>query len=464
MNDLMFIFENYIIQAIIFLVCLFLWLIIISMYYFIKRKVRVSNKNQSMTNFLIANKFGYLISFFASIRAGKTSTANGVMHSLEMVLMQKCISKMNEIISYFPKVAFTNVDRYIDSLNYDTDEFYSRLDQIVNDVMELFDIENAMYNNFISCKTTKSYIEEYIECYYIRVYRGIEVYSKTWRYSYVTRKTSKYLSNETMEIKDIMIAKEFYLHKYSIVYEDELSLYKGNILSNSKNEKNKGRKELKVLFGQVFEETCYYISVKQRSDDEISNEKYLYTNYLFIKERKVYNDYMPLIRYFSFRKNILNGWYGFVYRLASVFKRKIEFVSWLDSKFAYKRKRYFYDSLIRYFRSLAMVDVEIRDYDRFDNIGKENTDTQKYEKYVLTFALRDTIGNYDTYEFKFLRKILDTLSEVYDNGANTSCKGSDLMIEQGLFIFDKYINDLRKQKEEMRKEYEKKGYDYGLDD
>lgn len=454
---------------IINLVLIFVSAVLLSLYAYIKAKMRKSSRNKMNTYFIIDKVIGFLLSIFSKIRKGKSSTGNAIINTKEIQLMQKCNGRMEEIISLFPKVDFYIINRIIDSLALNDEVFYSKQEEITKMIVKELDIENRMYNDFIKCKTLYERIEEYIECYYILNYRGIYVYSKTWRYSYVTRLTSKYLTDNTMEVKDIKVNKEFYLRKYSIVFEDELSLTKGNILSHSKAEKDKGRKEIKVLFGQIFQETVYYISIKQRSADEISNEKYLYTNYLYIQDRKVYNDFSLFIKYYTFRNSLWLFKYKvkyIFYVLCHLFRKRKDLDSYLLCKKRYRKKKYYFDTCLRYFNSLAIVDISVRDYDSYDDIGKENTPTHKrYEEYVLTFDLRDTIGNFDTHEFKLLYPVLNALSNVYDSKYNTGYKSKRLVMEQALFLFDKWLKEERKRLDEIDNDdvYEERGIDLNED-
>ena len=417
---------------------------LIGLYYFVKIKIHYSNESKLATYYAIAEK-GFMVSIFSKIRKGKSSTANGYINTKELQLMAQAMDMINTVINLFPRIDFALLNSLILNMNLNDEMFYSNQSGLTKELMRACGIENSLYNDFINCKTIEEWLDEYIEAFYVVNIRGIYVYSKTWRYSYVTRLTSKYLSDSTMEIKDVMIKEEFYLRKYSIVYEDELSLYKGNILSCSNQEKNKGRKEIKVLLGQIFKETVYYISVKQRSDDEISNEKFLYTNYLYIKDRKIRNDYNLLIYFFNFKNAFLDFRYRSYFFFYHLFRRRIDYDTWiLGVSCKYRRKKYNNDVVIRYLRSLAVVDVLVYDYDTFNDIGKENSSSyQRYQEHVFTFNLRDTIGNYDTHEFKIILPILQAISTIYDVCDNTYYKSKELIIEQVLFLFEKYIKNQR---------------------
>lgn len=416
-----------------------------------------------MNTYYITTKiFGYIRSIFSKVRKGKSSFANGTINMLEIALMNKAAEDMQKVIDYFPKIDFRKVNATFLSLELNDTLFYSRQDDITKFIMSECNIENGMYNDFINCKSIEEHISDYLEAFYVYSFRGVYVYSKTWRYSFITRMTSKFLSDDTMEIKDVAIHKEFYLRKYSIVFEDELNISRGNILSHSKIEKDKGRKEHKTLFGHIYEETVYYLSVKQRSDDEISNEKYLYTDYIYIKDRTVYNDFSFFLKYFNVRNKILYYRYYIFFKITHLFRRKLDFETWtLGNKCRYRKKKYFFDSCIRYFKSLANVDVLVRCYESFKDLEKENTDALKrYEEYTLTFDLRDTIGNYDTHEYKFVRKILNALSKVHEPVDNPAYKTPELMLKQAYFLFEHIVKQYAEENENGKEWSDDEEYDF----
>lgn len=438
---------------------------LLGMYCFIRFRMHKSSANKLDTYFTIKQIQGFLSSIISAVRKGKSSFGNAITNIKEMQLMEQCNTQMEKIISMFPGVDFHVINSYIDSLELSDEVFYSKQGEITKFIVEELKLDNFMYNDFINCKTLYEYIEEYIECYYVLFYRGIYVYSKTWRYSYVTRMTSKYLSDGTMEIKDIMVQKEFYLRKYSIVLEDELSLTRGNILSHSNLEKNKGRKDIKILFGHIFKETVYYVSIKQKSGDEISNERELYTNYFYIKDRRIYNTFSFFLKWFEFRKKYLIFRYQVYYFFYHIFKRKKRFDYWCMELLKFRKKKYYFDCCLRYFKSLANVDYWIYDYDKYENLGKENTESYKrYDEYILTFDLRDTIGNYNTHEYSFIMTLLNALSRVYDTKFNTGYKSKELIMEQALFLFDKFIKNEKEKFEKSLKEERKRGLYYDYDD
>ena len=90
------------------------------------------------------------------------------------------------------------------------------------------------------------------------------------------------------------------------------------------------------------------------------------------------------------------------------------------------------------------------------SIGEANT---------ILGLVGDTIGNFDTHEFKLLYPVLNALSNVYDSKYNTGYKSKRLVMEQALFLFDKWLKEERKRLDEIDNDdvYEERGIDLNED-
>lgn len=425
-------------KNIINLILLALVIMIILIYLFIKTRKKISDNNYNKTVFYVKYNLKYLISVFAKIRAGKTSFVNGVVGLKERELQEKCLNEMLEIIDFLPNVDFSVLNAVLDEICDNDDIFYKNWDRMTRDAFYVCDLKDGVINDFINCKSIYEIMHKYIEDYYVITRRGIYVYSKSWRYSFNFNKSNEFLSDNTMNIKDVVLTNEFYLRNWSIVIEDEISLSRGNILSNSKTAKDTGKKELKALWGQIFEETVVYFSIKQRYEDEISSDRRLYTNYLSLEDRKIYNDYNFFIKYFTLRKNIIE----IKSKIAFFFKKKLrrkkykEYINYeayrlsLESKIRQKESKF--NNAIRFFKSLAWVNIELIEYNKMEDIDKKELGV----KHKLTLPLRDTIGNYDTHDYKFVRDILNQLSNVLYTKNNSYFKDVDTRFKMGAFLFE----------------------------
>ncbi len=412
--------------------------ILIILYLVIKFRKKLNDYNLEKTEYWVKNNLKYLVSVFANVRAGKTSTVNGLVHVKERELYETCLNQMLETIDFLPHVDFFKLNQALDEICVSDDSFYQEWHNMTVRAFELCNIKDGIVNDFINCKSVFEIIYKYIECYYVVMYRGIYVYSKNWRYSFASGMHSRYLSDNTMNIKDVCNTHEFYLRNWSVVMEDELSLIRGKILSTSKTAKDTGKKELKALWGQIFEETVFYFSIKQRNDDEISSDRALYTNYLSIEKRKVITDYSFFIRYFEFRKKLLELRYRFCYFFKSNIIRSVkkEYGKFDSYKFTvrckYRSKAKRFDNAIRFFKSLAVVKLKITEYERIEDVGKNDSG----ETRVIYLALRETIGNYDTHDYRFVREMLEKMSNVLSSKENSYFKDEDTMNNMASWLYE----------------------------
>ncbi len=413
-------------------------IIFLTFYIFLKIKHKIKDYHLDKTRDFVKNELKYLVTVFANVRAGKTSTVNGLVHVKERELYETCLNQMLETIDFLPHVDFFKLNQALDEICVSDDSFYQEWHNMTVRAFELCNIKDGIVNDFINCKSVFEIIYKYIECYYVVMYRGIYVYSKNWRYSFASGMHSRYLSDNTMNIKDVCITHEFYLRNWSVVMEDELSLIRGKILSNSKMAKDTGKKELKALWGQIFEETVFYFSIKQRNDDEISSDRALYTNYVSIERRKIITDYSLFIKYFEFRKKLLELRYRFCYFFKSNIVRSIKkkygkFDSYkftVRCKYRFKAKRF--DNAIRFFKSLAVVKLKIIGYTRIEDVGK----TEAGEERIIYLPLRETIGNYDTHDYRFIRDMLDKMSDVLSSKENSYFKTDAIKNNMASFLFE----------------------------
>lgn len=412
--------------------------VLILLYFFIKIKIKVVDYHVDKTIDFINNDLKYLVSVFAKIRAGKTSFVNAIAHYKEEQLYKECMQFMFDTINLLPNTDFYNVNLFICDYCSNDDSFYSNWEKIVLELINKYNIKDGIVNDFINCKSVYEVLVKYVECYYVCFYRGIYVYTKNWRYSFYSNTNSVYLDDEAMSIKETINNHNFNIRNWSIIIEDELSLIRGNILSNSKNAKDNGKKEFKSLFGHIFEETVYYYSIKQRNDDEISSDRNLYTNYVCLENRKVINVYSLFIAFFDFKRRLLLFRYKLYYLIKKFFNKKFEdkycefdaYIFSTECKFRKKSKRY--DNAVRFFKSLGIVKVKLTEYERLSDVGKKDYGNIHY----VYFPLRYSIGNYDTHEYKFVRDMLYAISENCNIEDNSYFKNDNIKNKMASFIYD----------------------------
>lgn len=419
--------------------------ILLGLYSFVRIRVSLSNNNIIKTKYYVINNFSYLIGIFSYIRSGKTSIANGIINILEEHIYNKCLKTISETIDNLSFIDFLVINDYLICELTDIDDinFYNNLDTYSQSIVDSLKLNGLYIFNYIEYKQLVKIIKRYIECFYVVNYRGVYVYSRTWRYSYFSKNNAIFLNNDTMNIKSIPNTKDFYLRKYSIIFEDETSLYNSNLKSFSKADKDTGRSELKRLFGQIFEETNYYVSVKQESSNEISNERSLYTDVLYQQDRKVYNDYKIVIKILnsikSFRLLINKLFYYLTFKKRKYIEYELYYLS-TSNKLRYKNR--FINGLINFLYSLSIEVRTIRKYHIVEDVSKANLNNPDlYDEVKLTFNQRDLIGNYNNHEYSFVLDLLNKENDRTDINYTNAIKNLDEQKEMANFIYTNKSNN-----------------------
>ena len=411
----------------------------------------ISNKNILKTKFYVINNFSYLIGIFSYIRSGKTSIANGLINILEEHIYYKCMKTIEKTIDDLNFLDFLIINNYLyEELScIDDITFYDTLDEKVKYIINELNVKNMYIFNYIQYDELEKIIKRYVECFYVVNFRGVYVYSRTWRYSYFSRSNAIYLNNETMNIKSVPINNDFYLRKYSVIFEDETSLYNSNLKSFSKTEKDTGRAELKRLFGQIFEETNYYISVKQESSNEISNERSLYTDVLYQQDRKVINDYSLVIKLLKKLKTMRLNINKLYYFLTFKNHKYGNYEScYLSSKNKLRFKNRFINGLINFLNSLAVEVRTVRKYHIVEDVSKANLNNPDlYDEVKLTFSQRNLIGNYNNHEYSFVLDLLNEENKREAINKTNAIKNNNEKKDMASFLYEKmpksnsYINE-----------------------
>lgn len=423
------------------------FILLFPLIYFLS-KHKCSQYNISRT-FAILNSLGCTNSVSGPIRSGKTSMDVGVIHDYEIIMQSKLQQEIDMIVSRLYYLDFNCINEYIFmklDQGLDVDEIHQKL-------IEEYQIKNGIYNDFISCNEIYKYLWIYIDDLRILYFRNQFVFSKNYIYSYVTRKKSKYLYDETMQIKQVEYTNWYYLERYSIIFEDELSLDKSNKLSNSMAEYEKGRKEFKILFGQIFEETSRYLTIKQVAVDEIAAERRIIQNNLHICGRRFTNKMSLFVSILStvksFRLFKANIWF----EIKKAFKVKNINPNWTfeDYKLSNTCLRYrihIIDSMTDFIKAQQNISTLIHDYSKAEDVGK--VDPKYFEAYTLTFPMKYCYGCYKTHEFSFVQKRLKEMSKVnFDDVIDTSFFPSrDLEDKIGSFLYHEGPEEIERRKDE----------------
>lgn len=375
-------------------------------------QIKINNKRVSRCIGDVSS-LGQSISIIAPIRKGKTRFLNGLTNLYENNFLYRIIKEMEDCKRVFHFLDFNIIDNYLLSAYNQSDDlsFWYRK-AVFENLISILKLNDGIYNDFINNKSIYQLFYRYCDDFYILYFRKCFVVSKNSMYSFVTKTFSKYLYDETLNINEVIENKCFYLERYLVVCYDEKSLDRGNILSNSKVEKMRGRKELTALCGQIFEETTYFISVKQAADDEEISERRLIVSNLWLKDSVITNDLYFCVAPFMLLRRMLYLRYLIFYKLNIHYRIKYKgfdhYIASNRCKFRFKDLRL--KHYIDYIRSQAVCNNLIYNYAFSADVGKKNEEL--YEEKVFAFPLKFCIGCYDTHEYRFLLDMLSKMSEV----------------------------------------------------
>lgn len=369
--------------------------------------VRVQNAQADVS------KLGFSIGIIAMIRKGKSSFMKGLVHCIESYFMMKIQEEMQECKTILHYLDFNYIDNYCyqEFSKLKSISFYDRK-RVFFELIDYFNMPDGIYNDFINNKSLYKIFYRYIDDFYILNFRKCFVIAKNSMYSFITRNFCAYLLDETLDIKEVINNNCYYLERYLCVCYDEKSLDRGNLKSLLKTiERDKGRKELTALCGQIFEETTYFISIKQDSQDEEITERRLCVSNLLIKKRKITNNFYFILAFLRFKRFISLGLSNLHFRFSIRLKKKYGDVYTYNNsgESKYRLKELQCKHLIDYVRSQGVVHYLMHNYNSANDVGKK--DVELYEEMKFLFPLKYCIGSYDTHEYSFLNEKLQSMSK-----------------------------------------------------
>lgn len=449
MNNLTFIFYIrlfvYLNLAIILLIAFFKYYKFIKLYFTI---LHINSLRKESSSFV--EEKGVNISISGLMRSGKNTLANYIINEKEKINMNECYEKMNHIKVSLYYIDFNKINNIIDDYFEKNGVLsYKDLTLLVGKIFTDLKYANGLYNNYIGNYEIKDMMLDYCVCYYVLNIRGFNILSKTYMYSWNTGSVAHYLTDDTLNIKEVPITNNFYLEPYMILFQDEKSLTKGNIKSTNLKEKDKGYKELCCLMGNAFKETLTSITLKQVANDDMAQDRRLYTDNILIMSNEKSNPYwdfcMPIIEKMIDK---LDRKYQRIYNkkividddFSKAYPSYFDYIEDIDIC-DYKKNLSELEALKDYVKSLGYITINTRNYKKSDDIGKNDESTFAEESYVMPIKL--VWGNYDTHEYKIA---LDYLYKYSDKKAMNIKKNSffkdnvdkDIMLK---FLFDRVENE-----------------------
>lgn len=343
----------------------------------------------------VVSNFGFNIGISAPVGYGKTSGANGITTILEIDIINKLnfvileakqllrFWDFNEINSFLDEIIISNNYEYIDSLD------------IAKELMVDFKIPNYISYDFFNGRTTLNILTDYVEAYYHLNVRASYVISKTRRYSVITNEMASIYDPKQIEIFNRYREKNYNLLPFSIILEDESSDDRG--YKNWQEAADTGSKEFFSKIRHIFKETVRFINMKQRSADEVKQERALKdTNIVIYEKTYQVNDNKKLfkrmkffysLKIFPYKLKKIYIPYILFYIKNAIKKNKVTLDDYIYSNYNHVNKYRDYEHKLLFLQywinSLKYNVYHIRIYDNEENINSDNDKFYKEETLVF---------------------------------------------------------------------------------
>jgi len=339
-----YLYNNYKILFYIYASFYAIYYVSIFSYYVYKNKY--ANLFDETLNY--TRSFPYLVAISGQIRSGKTTLMYGLSNLLVQKNIDQIYSKLDKIESILSKVNFQEVRKLyfdIDEENLDL-RFIKLIEKLTVNENLIYDLNGYYFNG----------IDKYLKIDMLKVYfelinelqRDSFVMSKTKAWNQFTGTYAKEFNPEFLKLKK---NTKFPFRKWTVILDDEKSLDSSNIKNYGKAEDD-GADIFLRLFGNMFQETCHYLTTLQNANRYVKVEREIIQQHIYVNSFTVVGDFVLFQRFLNFVINFCNWKMN---RIKN-FERKNTFNFWKKLKFKCSTK---IDKLIA--NSFIRFDCKVND-------------------------------------------------------------------------------------------------------
>ena len=297
------------ISLILILIKLLLTIIFIySLTFKVIHEIDLKNNQIRASDNWVKNNIGRITSIVGRVKTGKSSFLCAVMHSATRIIKDDLSARIESIKSDLYFLDFNEVDEFLINQYLLTSDTELVGENLYNE----FHLKNYLLHDFVNVKISKKLLMDYAKYFYHLNIKNCYMFTKGISlYDRENNSPSKYIFDETLEIKKVKDTHIYYNQIASVIGEDEKSVRDSNTKSNDKESKESGTKEFKIFYGHITRELGYYFTTKQIEVDEIVTTRRLNMTTYETKRavEKIYNfptiqkacDFLVKIRYFFFR-------------------------------------------------------------------------------------------------------------------------------------------------------------------
>ncbi len=354
---------------------------------------------------------GHNISICGPKGAGKTTTACGFAHMLTEYIIALCMRRMDDIRIKLEHVDFNFVQAYfvgclknldqLDSPPYKSWYYDEAISKTVSFIIQDEKFK-YYYTNFVNVENKKELLEDYLLYYLILNFRHHYVVSTASFFNRVSLENALLYDPTSLELRSVLSEKNFDQDFCNIIFNDEVSLGRGNVYSNDKKVKLAGTVYFKILERNAFLGTHYTISMKQQAMNEVKQDRELCDTNLDIFDRKDdLSTFKSLQKLLDFFYSVCSLPIKIWYFISSIF-RKRSYRELLEHKKnspgALRRLEKFIYQVKKLLISTGYIRIRMKLYLRPEDVGSENE--KKYTPYVFYIPIQWCYGVVDTYEYR----------------------------------------------------------------
>lgn len=384
---------------------------------------------------VIIPTLGHTLAVNGNKGKGKTTTCAGVVLVLSEYLYAEMDSRMNDIRLSLPAINFNKLEKLFDEkyqLFYDK-EFGESI--TIDYILLSLDTEKLtnFYTDFLSLKNKRDMIIDYFMNYWVKNYRGVELYSSGFIFNFVSGKLSKRLDPTSCQIRNVRAARNYQGGFYTIKFNDEKSIQAGNEKSNDKELRNSGVRDYLALKRHEGKATCFDISpaqiavdvnVQERRQNDVNID--IFDRCDSLADFKLTRKFLNVILKIAY----VPIWIGL--RFKAIFKR-LDFDE-LKDEFSKKTGIYrnfesFIDKFCKLLKRQGYIRVRCKAYYKADDVGKKNPEL--YDKYIFYFPIYYCYGVVDTYEYA---PVMKEFSKMNENAINEEISQFDDKAKFALFL------------------------------
>lgn len=350
------------------------------------------------------NDIGYITYVCGAVGAGKTTLACGITNNLNLTLIKKAESTIENFTTTFYDYDFNRAYQIIFE-NYKEGKVNPGIiTKLILKEEQYKNLGNIKYSNYLVEEIPAfKMLESFVEAFLALIRNNYVYYYNCGFYSHITGNYAMNFTPDMIEIKDRAKQKDYQILTYSIIFEDEKQISNKISTNYQQVAREDGGSDLFLrLIRQLGKGTIYYITTSQEFGRAVKVERMLATSILYITKRKIVNPYnvsnlllscliwtCKLI--LSLKNLILSRDEPIEYLFPSILKKII-------FRAKQKKKEIFSNSYLEY---------KCIKYNNAEDVGKRLDYTAfGGEEVILTFPLEFCFGSIDTHAFSVVQDYL----------------------------------------------------------